>query len=206
MNHLAHFALSGTDEDIIIGNFIADFITNKELPHYSEGIQRGIQLHREIDSFTDTHPIVKQSTKRLHPFHHKYAPVIVDIYYDFLLAKNWEQFYTPLMAQPRHITQGVTVFLQDFVNNMYKILKKRQLELPVTLQKRLPYMIKNNWLMSYTHVEGLHQTFLRIEKNAAFPGNFGNAAHHLEQFLDEFDAEFKVFFPELKTHVKPLID
>lgn len=145
--------------------------------------------------------MVKQSTKRLHPFHHKYAPVIVDIYYDFLLAKNWEQLITPI-----RLSRDVpSVFLQDFVNNMYKILKKRQLELPATLQKRLPHMIKNNWLMSYTHIEGLHQTFLRIEKNAAFPGNFGNAAHHLAQFMEEFDAEFKVFFPELQAHIKPLI-
>ena len=80
MNHLAHFFLSGDDDDLKIGNFIADFISNKEIDDYTEGVQRGIKLHRAIDAFTDTHPIVKQSTKRLHPFHHKYSPVIVNIY------------------------------------------------------------------------------------------------------------------------------
>ena len=90
MNHLAHFVLSGDDDDLAIGNFLADFITNRQLPDFTEGVQRGIHLHRAIDAFTDAHPVVKQSTKRLHPFHHKYSPVIVDVYYDFLLAKNWE--------------------------------------------------------------------------------------------------------------------
>ena len=92
MNHLAHFFLSGNDEDLAIGNFVADFITNRELPNYTEGVKRGIFLHRAIDAFTDSHLVVKQSTKRLHPFHHKYSPVIVDVYYDFLLAKNWDKF------------------------------------------------------------------------------------------------------------------
>jgi acyl carrier protein phosphodiesterase len=185
MNHLAHFFLSDNKEDIMIGNFIADFITNKELPLFTEGVQRGIMLHREIDAFTDSHPVVKQSTKRLHPFHHKYAPVIVDIYYDFLLAKNW-----PTYAPP-------SVKLADFIENIYQILKKRNSELPEKLKKRLPYMIKNNWLMTYTTIEGLNDTFERVERQAAFPGNFGNAAHHLEIYMEEFEEEFNNFFPDL---------
>ena len=110
MNHLAHFVLSGNDADLAIGNFVADFITNRQLPHFTEGVQRGIWLHREIDAFTDAHPIVKQSTKRLHPFHHKYSPVIVDVYYDFLLAKNWDKFQTkdPSVSLPIFVKMRIT--------------------------------------------------------------------------------------------------
>jgi acyl carrier protein phosphodiesterase len=205
MNHLAHFFLSDNKEDIMIGNFIADFITNKELPLFTEGVQQGIMLHREIDAFTDSHPVVKQSTKRLHPFHHKYAPVIVDIYYDFLLAKNWSTYAPHLTLSWRNAPLGEPVKMADFIENIYQLLKKRNNELPEKLQKRLPYMIKNNWLMTYTTLAGLNDTFERVERQAAFPGNFGNATHHLEMYMEEFDEEFNNFFPDLIARSKKII-
>ncbi len=198
MNHLAHFFLSGSNEDIIIGNFIADFITNKEVNGFTEGIQKGVMLHREIDSFTDTHETVKKSTKRLHPYHHKYSPVIVDIYYDFLLAKNWTHF-----TKNTYLNE---VSLWDFTNKMYEILKKKRLDLPEKLQKRIDKMIADDWLMTYTTYEGLNKAFKMIEKYAAFPGNFGNAALHLEMFVDDFNEEFKAFFPNLMEHVLKMGD
>ena len=65
MNFLAHIYLSGEDQGITIGNFIADGIKGKKYLSYSEDMQKGILLHRSIDSFTDQHPVVRQSTKRL---------------------------------------------------------------------------------------------------------------------------------------------
>ena len=198
MNHLAHFYLSGNNEDIMLGNFIADFISNKEVNDYTEGVQQGIKLHREIDAFTDTHPIVKQSTKRLHPFHHKYSPVIVDVYYDYLLGKNWARFTTEGMNEGSPF-KGIS--LRIYINNIYKLLKIRKNDLPIKLQARIDQMIADDWLMKYTTFEGLNEAFNRIEKYAAFPGNFGNAALHLEMYLEDFDTEFNLFFPELMEHV-----
>jgi acyl carrier protein phosphodiesterase len=195
MNHLAHFVLSGNDENLAMGNFVADFITNRQLPTFTEGVQRGIWLHREIDAYTDSHPIVKQSTKRLHPFHHKYSPVIVDVYYDFLLAKNWDKF-GEMGAE-----NDPSVNLSIFVKNAYDLLNLRINELPERLKLKLPRMIDDNFLMVPTTFKGLDYAFSRIEKAAAFPGNFGNAAEHLEEFLEEFDAEFCAFFPDLQKHV-----
>jgi acyl carrier protein phosphodiesterase len=194
MNHLAHFFLSNNNDDLAIGNFVADFITNKELPQYTEGVRNGIMLHREIDAYTDTHPKVKESTKRLHEFHHKYSPVIVDIYYDFLLGKNWDTFQI-----------GPSVSLTDFTQNIYHLVKKRENELPPNLRKNINQMVADDWLMRYTTIDGLHEAFTRIEKAAAFPGNFGNAAKHLVEFLPAFDAEFLSFFPDLISHVDSVI-
>ena len=194
MNHLAHFFLSGDNDDIKIGNFIADFISNKEVNDYTEGVQQGIKLHREIDAFTDTHPVVKQSTKRLHPFHHKYSPVIVDIYYDYLLGRNWARF-----TEGSYL-KGISS--RTYVNNIYKLLTNRKNDLPIKLQSRIDQMIADDWLMKYTTFEGLNEAFNRIEKYAAFPGNFGNAALHLEMYLEDFNKEFIEFFPELMVHVK----
>lgn len=191
MNHLAHFVLSGDDDDLAMGNFVADFITNRQLPDFREGVQRGIHLHRAIDAFTDAHPVVKQSTKRLHPFHHKYSPVIVDVYYDFLLAKNWEKCQAI----------GPSVSLPVFVEKAYNLLTSRAKEMPERLQMFLPRMVADNFLMKPTTFEGLNKSFERIEKATHFPSNFSNAAGHLEEFLSEFDAEFCLFFPDLQNHV-----
>ena len=81
------------------------------------------------------------------------------------------------------------------------LLTNRKKDLPIKLQARIDQMIADDWLIKYTTFEGLNKAFNRIEKYAAFPGNFGNAALHLEMFLEDFDKEFIEFFPELMQHV-----
>ena len=92
MNFLAHLFLAGNDEGLIIGNFIADSIRGKETNNYPESIRRGIVLHRQIDHFTDTHPVVKRTVQRLRKSSEKYAPVVSDVIYDHFLAANWNQY------------------------------------------------------------------------------------------------------------------
>ena len=109
MNFLAHIYLSGDDDMITIGNFMADGIKGKKYLKYPEGIQKGILIHRWIDSYTDSHTITKQSTKRLHAKYGHYSGVIVDILYDHFLAKNWHQYHE----------QSLETYVDDF----YELLK-----------------------------------------------------------------------------------
>ncbi|MEO1010789.1 MAG: ACP phosphodiesterase, partial [Bacteroidota bacterium] len=92
MNFLAHIYLSFGNEGITLGNFIADRIKGNKYDHLPQMVQKGIRLHREIDTYTDTHPIPRKSSKRLHKNYSHYSRVIVDIYYDHFLAKNWERY------------------------------------------------------------------------------------------------------------------
>ncbi|MGB5646129.1 MAG: ACP phosphodiesterase, partial [Muriicola sp.] len=92
MNFLAHIFLSFGDKEISIGNFIADSIRGNKYTHLPATIQKGIILHREIDTFTDAHPIHKKSSKRLHPTQGHYSGVVIDVFYDHFLAKNWAQY------------------------------------------------------------------------------------------------------------------
>src|SRR5690606_6470869 len=109
MNFLAHIYLSGDDPNVVIGNFIADGIKGKDYQKFPTEIQHGILLHREIDTFTDAHPIVRQSTKRLHKNFGHYSGVLVDVFYDHFLAKNWKHYH----EQP----------LAKFVENFYQLLE-----------------------------------------------------------------------------------
>ena len=110
------------------------------------------------------------------------------------MDKNWARF------TDGSAFEGISS--RVYINNIYKLLTNRKKDLPTKLQARIDRMIADDWLMKYTTFEGLNEAFNRIEKYAAFPGNFGNAALHLEMYLKDFDKEFIEFFPELMAHVR----
>lgn len=188
MNFLAHLFLSKHDEELLIGNFIGDFVRKAEDVNYSEGIRRGLELHRKIDVFTDTHPAVRQSTRLLHERHHKYSPVLLDVYYDYLLAQNWESFSNQS--------------LPDFTQNIYKTLEKYIRLMPPVLQHRLPLMIADDWLVRYGTFEGLDFTFSRMKRRASEPSHFDQAVDTLQLHLVPLDAHFQQFFPDAIAFVK----
>jgi len=188
MNFLAHIYLSCDNEDLLIGNFIADFIRNKEVSNFSPEVQKGIILHRQIDTFTDEHPLVRKGTRRLLKAHHKYAPVIVDVWYDYLLANNWERY------------SGES--LDDFSEGIYRILEKRIDELPEKLQKRLPIMIKHKWLQAYGTDVGIRYTFKRLSERLSKPEYMNGVVDNLLSFNKEMTEEFNLFFPEVIEYVR----
>ena len=141
MNYLAHIYLSGDDDFVKIGNFIADGIKGSKYKVYDIQTQKGILLHREIDTFTDGDVIVKRSKRRLNDHYNLYRGIIIDILYDHFLAKNWETYSTvPLEA-----------YSQDF----YALLLRNTEILPARIQHMMPYMIKDDWLTSYASLEGI---------------------------------------------------
>jgi acyl carrier protein phosphodiesterase len=186
MNHLAHFLLSGNNDDLKIGNFVADFISNREVANLPSDVQLGVQLHRAIDTFTDTHALVKHSTKILHPFHHKYAPVVLDVHYDFFLSRHWSTF--------------ATISLRDYCDQIYTLLQQRHEVLPQKLQKRINAMIADDWLMKCATFEGLQEVFERIGRTAKYDGNFAEAVEHLQTFLPPLENTFLEFFPQLAQY------
>lgn len=185
MNFLAHIYLSGDNEGIIIGNFIADGIKGKKYLKFPESIQKGIILHRAIDSYTDGHPIVRQSTKRLHERYGHYSGVIVDILYDHFLAKNWKNYH----PQP----------LEAFVEDFYNLLRNNYEILPTRIQRMMPYMLADNWLLSYESVTGISKILTQMNVRTKHRSNMNFAVIELETYYLEFEEEFTSFFAELIT-------
>lgn len=184
MNYLAHIYLSGNNELITIGNFMADGIRGKLYKSFSKEIQIGILLHRQIDTFTDAHPIVRQSTKRLHKNYSHYSGVIVDILYDHFLAKNWSNYSD--------------VPLEPFVENFYKSLERNFELLPPRVQKMMPYMMTDNWLLNYANLEGIQSVLDGMNRRTKNVSGMDKATLELKQFYSEFEDEFTVFFEELR--------
>lgn len=188
MNFLAHTFLTKDDLDLMIGNYMADFIRGRKkleaLPAY---IQKGVVIHRAIDKFTDAHPIVKQSYERLKPTQGRYASVLVDVMYDYFLVKNWSNY--------------TEISLSNFTPMVYQELLKGREYYPTFLQKRLPMMIADDWLAKYGTLEGQRFTFERMSKRLRFENNFLNAVDDLIRLEEELNGDFNTFFPELMVEV-----
>ena len=184
MNYLAHIYLSGDNDLITIGNFIADGIKGNSYKKQPTDIQTGILLHRNIDTFTDVHPIVRQSTKRLHKKYGHYSGIIVDILYDHFLAKNWSKY----SQMP----------LEDYVNKFYDSLEDNYNLLPLRIQKMMPYMLADNWLLSYASIEGISRVLDGMNRRTKNKSGMDEAVNELEVFYTEFENEFTVFFEELR--------
>lgn len=182
MNFLAHIYLSGEDTAIQTGNFIADAVKGNQFTQYALSVQKGIRLHRAIDAFTDQHPIVLESTERLRESQQKYAPVVVDIFYDHFLAKNWHCYHTE--------------DLHNFTQNFYERIKQEP-HLPPKIQHLLPYMIRQNWLYNYQKISAIKQVFEGMSGRTSFSSNLLNAPEMLEKYYEEFQKDFDCFFPEI---------
>ena len=183
MNFLAHIYLSGDNERITIGNFVADAVRGNKYKLLSPEFQVGIKLHRHIDTFTDAHPIVRQSTKRLHKNYSHYSGVIVDILYDHFLAKNWLEYSdTPL---------------NTYIDSFYNSLKEHFDILPERFQKLMPFMISDNWLLSYAEIEGIQRVLNGMNKRTKYKSGMNLATNELKEFYAEFENEFTLFFEEL---------
>lgn len=183
MNYLAHVYLSGDHKMVTIGNFIADGIKGKSYQNYPIALQVGILLHREIDTFTDAHPTVRKSTKRLHEKYGHYSGIIVDILYDHFLAKNWKHYSN--------------IPLAEYVDNFYDALEDNFEILPQRIQQMLPYMISGNWLLSYASIEGISKVLDGMNRRTKNRAKMNLAVEDLKQFYNEFETEFTSFFEEL---------
>ncbi|MFV5701304.1 ACP phosphodiesterase [Flavobacterium sp. XS2P12] len=183
MNFLAHIYLSGDNDLIKIGNFMADGIRGKHFESYPLEIQKGIILHRAIDTFTDAHPIFRQSTKKLHEKYHHYAGVIVDVFYDHFLAKNWNKYSDEK--------------LNLFVARFYQSLQDNHIILSERTKGMMPYMIEHNWLVSYQTVEGINRILTQMDQRTKNESKMRFATNELSEFYPEFEDEFTDFFQEL---------
>lgn len=183
MNFLAHIYLSGNNKAITIGNFIADGIRGKDYEIYPKDIQTGILLHREIDTFTDAHKTVRLSTKRLHKNYGHYSSVIVDILYDHFLAKNWKNYSNTPLA--------------DYVDDFYDNLEDNFNILPQRIKQMMPYMIADNWLLSYASINGIAKVLEGMNRRTKNKSKMNLAINELQEFYNEFETEFTLFFDEL---------
>ena len=188
MNFLAHAHLSGNNHNILFGNFIADAVKGNASLKYEGEVLAGITLHRKIDTFTDTHTIHKQSRNLIRSNFGKFSGIVVDIYYDHFLAKQWDAFSdTPL---------------EKYTSNVYKLLSKKFLLLPNQTKKILPFMIAQNWLLNYANFNGLENVFYGMNRRTKHLSGMQNAVVVLKKNYAELNSDFNTFYPQLMEYAE----
>ena len=190
MNLLAHCYLSGEFDDVMVGNLMGDFVKGKPSQTLNEDIRFGIQLHRKIDSFTDSHPIVKESKTRLFTTYRHYSGVIVDVFYDHFLASGWAQYSS--------------VPLIDYAKKVYHLLENKYQLLPAGMQKMFFYMQSQNWLVNYAKLDGIDKTLKGMTERARFDSGMEYAISDLKKDYQLYSNDFNEFFPLLVQYVNVL--
>ncbi len=192
MNFLAHLYLSGDNPHIQIGNFIGDHVKGRDYEKYAPLIKQGILLHRKIDHFTDTHPIVRQSSQRLKEGYGRYAGIVTDVFYDHFLGVNWDDFSD--------------VPLKQFVNQVHRVLMRNYFKLPNNVKRFLPFMVKSRRLETYATKEGIQRSLEIMANYSSLPNEAQWAMLQMEQHYSEFNDEFRSFFKEICMMVDKEID
>lgn len=186
MNFLAHAYLSGDNKKTLLGNFIGDFIKGKQaLSQFEEEVIKGVELHRAIDEFTDSHAVVHDSKNRLRPKYRHYAGVIVDVFYDHFLATRWERYHHQSLS--------------EFASATYQIIQSFSDILPQKVKTMLPYMIKGNWLAGYAKIINIHGALSGMASRTPYDSKMEQASQDLKNHYEKFEAEFERFFPDLKN-------
>lgn len=185
MNYLAHIYLSGNSEMIRIGNFMADHIKGSRYSSYPVEVQKGILLHRRIDWFTDQDEIVRRSKRRLHDRYGLYRGVVIDIFYDHMLAAHWSHYSDEL--------------LPEYARAFYDSLEENMELLPDQVRLLSGYMIRNDWLTSYAQPEGIRRVLDGMNRRTSGRGKIDLAIDDLLKNYEAFHEDFHHFFKKLRT-------
>ncbi|HUW07992.1 MAG TPA: ACP phosphodiesterase [Williamwhitmania sp.] len=188
MNFLAHIYLSGSDEQIRLGNFSGDYVKGSNFSSFPPKVVLGLKLHRTIDSLTDSHPGFFKSRNRLIPIYGRYAGVVVDMFYDHVLASNWENY--------------CAIPLLPFSKSFYFSMVKNYHLLPRQVKYFLPFMIQSSRLYSYASLKGIGESLDIMSRRTSLPDRTTQAIALLEQDYEGFNSDFKEVFPYLMQQVE----
>ncbi|MBV7533630.1 ACP phosphodiesterase [Chitinophaga sp. sic0106] len=194
MNHLAHAYLSFGDPEIITGNLIADFVKGRrQLELQEKAIQKGILIHRAIDTFTDQHPVTAQAKAYFKPSARLYSGVFTDLVMDHFLATDTSRFTDDS--------------LYTFSRQVYWLIGERADGLPPAFLEMFGYMKEYDWLYNYRYIEGIGRSLRGIARRAKYLETSGDVIY--AAFMEHYDglkACYEAFFPELEGYVRGMTD
>lgn len=188
MNYLAHLYLSGDSDKVKVGNFIGDHVKGKQYLSYPEEVQTGILLHRQIDTFTDSHPLVRECSELIRPVYRKYAGIITDLFFDHFLASMWNNYSDEQ--------------LKDFTKHVHAILLRNYFILPSQVRQFLPFLIQNKRLQSYAEIDGITKAIEIMGNYTSLPSESQYAKHILLNNYEFLKERFVFFFQELVQFIE----
>ncbi|MEZ4758021.1 MAG: ACP phosphodiesterase [Flavobacteriales bacterium] len=188
MNYLGHLFLSGEEPLVIVGNFMADDIKGRHFHDHHPLVQQGIRLHRAIDSYTDAHPAQREGRARLRVHAGRYSGVVMDMFYDHLLARYWATFRSEPLAR--------------YADRMYRLLVEHRELMPPGIRMLLKHMAAGDWLTTYASEEGLARALSGLAARVPEGHVMRGAEAVLWADRDQYTAEFEVFMRDIQEHLR----
>jgi acyl carrier protein phosphodiesterase len=190
MNFLAHAYLAGSSATAIVGSLMGDFVKGPLDGRHGPDITRALAAHRRIDSYTDAHPVVRVSRRRVSPARRRVAGILVDLFYDHFLARHWAD-YSDLP-------------LESFTARVYAALRQSRAILPERLYTIAPRMEAGDWLASYRQVEAVGLALDRMGERLKRGNALLDSAAELIADYRGFEGDFRAFFPEVARFARKL--
>jgi acyl carrier protein phosphodiesterase len=186
VNWLAHLRLSPPSPSPLLrlGNLCGDFVAGVDLATLHPELQRGIAMHRAVDRFVDAHAVVRAARERFPPPFRRFAPVLLDVFFDYFLAREWKQ-----------LGDGESLFA--FVDGVHRDLDEHCALLPPALQSALPRFSREGWLLAYASHEGLARVLAAMGQRVRRANPLAQGVDVLRALEDEFARTFAVLWPEL---------
>lgn len=190
MNFLAHSYLSFSEEQLV-GNMIADFVKNRDVARLPESIQKGIKLHRAIDTFTDAHPLIHEAKAPFRPLVRLYSGAFVDVAFDYFLAND--------------TTENSQREWQEHSQRVYAVLRRYEEFLPEVFKKVLDKMQQDDWLYNYRNEWGIEYSFRNVVNKAQFLDKTINVFPAFLANKDFLREKYEIFFPEIKSFAQDFV-
>jgi len=191
MNFLAHSYLSFSEEQLV-GNMIADFVKNRDVSRLPESIQKGIKLHRAIDTFTDAHLLIHEAKAPFRPLVRLYSGAFVDVAFDYFLAND--------------TTENSQREWQEHSQRVYAVLRRYEEFLPEVFKKVLDKMQQDDWLYNYRNEWGIEYSFRNVVNKAQFLDKTTNVFPAFLANKDFLREKYEIFFPEIKSFAQDFVD
>jgi acyl carrier protein phosphodiesterase len=185
LNFLAHALLAGEDPALLVGGVIGDWIKGPLPGVLPDDLARGVALHRAIDNHAESQPAFRRSRSRVSVERRRYAGVLVDVFYDHLLARDWAAIH----HRP----------LDEYCDAVYRSIEFRLDELPVSSHPGLTMMAREDWLSSYAKIEGIADVLARMSRRARQPNPLANGEQEFLADVDGFTCDFYEWLDDMRS-------
>ncbi len=187
MNFLAHALLAGDTPALVVGGVVGDWIKGPLPAGLPEDLARGVALHRAIDVFAETHPAFCASRARMSPARRRYAGVLVDIFYDHLLARDWARYREDELG--------------GYCAVVYRQIAERRHHLPESAHHAIELMAREDWLQSYTGLAGIADVLARMSRRARQPNPLAGGEVEFIAAAEGFERDFREWLPDAQRFV-----
>ncbi|PLX86505.1 MAG: DUF479 domain-containing protein [Desulfuromonas sp.] len=188
MNYLVHLYLSDPTPECLLGTLMGDFVKGRIGESFAPGVRRGIVLHRKVDVFAESHPAFRSSKGRICDSYGYFRGILVDIFYDHFMARNWERYG----SEP----------LPEFARRVYAVLENHAGSLPAPMKSTASAMIAHNWLVSYREMDVIGRVLERVSSRLRRPNPLGLGLAELEKNYAGLEDDFRAFLPEAQDFVR----